>query len=108
MLPLGETQDVGSWSRIREIAEATEAQGLDSLWVAYHFFYKPPDGGEAHGLHDAWTLLSAVSAVTSRVELAPFVLCSAFRNPGLVASMAATLDEVSGGRLLLGVGAGWH
>jgi probable F420-dependent oxidoreductase len=108
MLPLGETQDVGSWSRIREIAEATEAQGLDSLWVADHFFYKPPDGGEAHGLHEAWTLLSAVAAVTSRVELAPLVLCSAFRNPGLVASMAATLDEVSGGRLLLGVGAGWH
>jgi probable F420-dependent oxidoreductase len=107
MLPLGETQDVGSWPRIREIAEAAEAQGLDSLWVADHFFYKPPDG-EPHWMHEAWTLLSAVAAVTSRVELAPLVLCSAFRNPGLVASMAATLDEVSGGRLLLGVGAGWH
>ena len=108
MLPLGETQDVGSWLRIRELAEATEAHGLDSLWVADHFFYKPPDGGEPQGMHEAWTLLSAVAAVTSRVELAPLVLCSAFRNPGLVASMTATLDEVSGGRLLLGVGAGWH
>ena len=107
MLPLGETQDVGSWARIRELAEAAEAHGLDSLWVADHFFYKPPDG-EPNGMHEAWTLLSAVAAVTTRVELAPLVLCGPFRNPGLVASMAATLDEVSGGRLLLGVGAGWH
>lgn len=108
MLPLGETQDVGSWARIRELAEAAEAHGMDSLWVADHFFYKPPDGGEPQGMHEAWTLLSAVAAVTSRVMLAPLVLCAPFRNPGLVASMAATLDEVSGGRLLLGVGAGWH
>lgn len=108
MLPLGETRDVGSWPRIRELAEVAEAEGLDSLWVADHFFYRPPDGGETHGLHEAWTLLSAVAAVTGRVELAPLVICGAFRSPGLVASMAATLDEVSGGRLLLGVGAGWH
>jgi alkanesulfonate monooxygenase SsuD/methylene tetrahydromethanopterin reductase-like flavin-dependent oxidoreductase (luciferase family) len=108
MLPLGETDDVGTWPRIRELAELAEAEGLDSLWVADHFFYRPPDGGDIHGLHEAWTLLSAVAGVTSGLELAPLVLCSAFRNPGLVANMAATLDVVSQGRLILGVGAGWH
>src|SRR6478752_4805798 len=107
MLPLGETDDVGDWPRIRELAEVAEAEGLDSLWVADHFFHKTPDE-EPKGLHEAWTLMSAVAAVTSRVELAPLVLCSAFRSPGLLANMAATLDVVSQGRLVLGVGAGWH
>ncbi len=95
------------WKNVRAMAEAADQNGLDAVWLADHFFYKAPDG-KMFGMHEAWTLLSAVAAVTTRVELGNLVLCASFRDPGLTAKMAATLDEVSGGRLVLGVGAGWH
>ena len=111
MLPVGDmdASDGSStrWSDVRAVAETAEGCGLDSVWIADHLLAQMPDG-TVHGMHDAWTLLSAVAAVTSRVELGPLVLCSSFRDPGVVAKMAATLDEVSGGRLVLGLGAGWH
>src|SRR5262249_35672113 len=95
------------WHQVRACALAAGASGLDSVWVPDHFFYKPPEG-DAVGMEESWTVLSAVAGITERVELGTIVLASAFRNPGLQANMAATLDAVSGGRLTLGVGAGWH
>jgi probable F420-dependent oxidoreductase len=95
------------WKNVRAMAEAADQNGLDAVWLADHFIYQAPDG-KVFGMHEAWTLLSAVAAVTTRVELGNLVLCASFRDPGLTAKMAATLDEVSGGRLVLGVGAGWH
>ncbi len=111
VLPIGDsdgpTGGMPGWRDLLAMARATEESGLDSGWIADHLFYRPPEGPES-GTHEAWTALSAVAAVTSRIELGPIVLCASFRNPGLTAKMAATLDEISGGRLVLGVGCGWH
>jgi len=111
MLPLGAGDGPGGgmpgWKDVRAVAEAADQGGLDSVWLADHFLYRDPEG-QVFGMHDSWTLLSAVAAVTERVELGNMVLCASFRDPGLTAKMAVTLDEVSGGRLTLGVGAGWH
>ena len=105
MLPVGAEDGpdgaMPGWKDVRAVAEAADQSGLDAVWLADHFFYKAPDG-RMYGMHEAWTLLSAVAAVTSRVELGNLVLCASFRDPGLTAKMAATLDEVSGGRLVLG------
>ena len=111
MLPVGDMDGPGgrtpTWDDVRAIAETAETTGLDSVWIADHLLARMPDG-TVHGMHDAWTLLSAIAAVTSRVELGPLVLCSSFRSPSVIANMAATLDTVASGRLVLGLGAGWH
>ena len=95
------------WPIVRSFARAAEAHGLDSVWMFDHFFYRPATG-PIEGQHEAWTIVSAVAAATQRVEIGTLVLCATFRSPALVAKMAASADDVSGGRLILGLGAGWH
>jgi alkanesulfonate monooxygenase SsuD/methylene tetrahydromethanopterin reductase-like flavin-dependent oxidoreductase (luciferase family) len=97
----------GTWSDIANLATQAEAGGVDSLWVCDHFFFRTDDGREV-GYHEAWTLLSAVAAVTTRVELGTLVLATSFRGAGLLAKMAATLDDIAAGRLILGLGCGWY
>ena len=89
------------------MARAAEESGFDSIWLGDHLLYRGNGRGE-RGPWEAWTLLSALAAATERVRLGPLVACAGFHPPGLIAKMAATVDEVSGGRFVLGVGAGWN
>jgi Luciferase-like monooxygenase len=82
------------WRDILAIAQRAEQAGFDSLRVADHMAYEFPPGEAAHGLWEAWTLLTAVAASTERIELGPLVACTGFRNPALLAKMADTLEGV--------------
>lgn len=95
------------WPEYVAMARAAEGSGFDSVWVGDHLLYRDQERPE-RGPWDAWTLLAGLAAVTERVGLGPLVACAGFHPPGLIARMTATVDELSGGRLVLGLGAGWN
>src|SRR5205085_5980777 len=92
---------------VRSIALAADRSGFDSVWVGDHMLYRG-DGRPERGPWDVWTMLAALAASTERVRLGPLVAAAAFHPPGLIARMAAAIDEISGGRFVLGLGTGWN
>jgi alkanesulfonate monooxygenase SsuD/methylene tetrahydromethanopterin reductase-like flavin-dependent oxidoreductase (luciferase family) len=96
-----------TWPQVRAFGQHAEAVGLDSVWVCDHLLSGPSDDS-AEGIHEGWTIMAALAASTRSVELGQLVMCTSFRHPALLAKMATTADAVSGGRLILGLGAGWY
>ncbi len=105
-IQLPEVEYEASWPQLREMAVLAEDAGFDSLWVGDHLQYKRPL--DVVGPWEAWSTLAALAAITSKVELGPLVACTSFHSPPMLAKKAATVDEISNGRLILGLGAGWN
>ncbi|MEX2424343.1 MAG: LLM class flavin-dependent oxidoreductase [Acidimicrobiia bacterium] len=105
-IQLPETERVVRWPEIERMAKGIEDAGFDSIWVGDHLVFE--ENETLKGPWEAFTQLSAIAAVTSRVEIGPLVAAQPFHEPAILAKQAATVDEVSGGRLTLGLGAGWN
>lgn len=100
-----------SWERVKQTAQVAEATGFNSVWVSDHLFLDWGKYGgprKAQGSLECWATMSGLAAATSSVRIGSLTLCNDFRNPALLAKMAASLDRLSDGRLDIGLGAGWY
>jgi len=106
-IQLPEVEREVPWPELATMARLAEDVGFDSVWVGDHLLYQWPER-PSRGPWEAFTVLAGLAAVTKRVELGPLVAATSFRAPALLAKEAVTIDEISGGRLVLGLGAGWN
>ena len=106
-IQLPEVEREVSWPEVREIAVTAEEAGFDSIWVGDHLLFRDPGSG-VRGPLEAWSVLAALGEATERALIGPLVAATSFHNPAMIAKKAATVDDISGGRLVLGVGAGWN
>ncbi len=104
---LPEVEREARWPELLDMIRSIEDLGYDSVWLGEHLLYRWPDR-PPRGPWEAWSMLAAIAAVTERIEFGPLVACTAFHNPAVLAKQASTIDEISGGRLILGLGAGWN
>ncbi len=110
IMPISDRSAFGGTPRFRDMLEMTlvaEQIGYDAVWIPDHFIVRE-EAAPLRGVWEGWTTLAALAARTSRITLGVFVTCVVWRNPGIVAKMAEMLDEISDGRFVLGLGAGWH
>ncbi len=105
-LDLADVPVAEHWATMRDLAQAVDAGPFESIWVYDHFHTVPVPTQEA--THEAWSLMAAFAASTTRVRLGQMCTCIGYRNPAYLAKVAATVDAISGGRVEMGIGAGWY
>src|SRR5581483_9766972 len=109
---LPELGPLESYARVRALTLKAEELGFHSVWVGDHMLFRnfemTPMVEGTRGAWESWTILTGLAEATSRIRLGPWVTATPLRNPAILAKTAATLDEVSGGRFILGLGAGWN
>jgi alkanesulfonate monooxygenase SsuD/methylene tetrahydromethanopterin reductase-like flavin-dependent oxidoreductase (luciferase family) len=110
MVPISEGAAFGGtphFTDIAEMAEVARQVGFDALWFADHFPFGTPAEGQ-RGMWEAFTMMAGVAARVPDITIGSLVACTGFRNPGVIAKMTESIDDISGGRFILGLGAGWH
>ena len=119
ILPMAEDSAFGGtphFSDILAMTRTAEDAGMDAVWIIDHLVFRPqpdsqfqlPADEEDRGVWECFTTMAGLASATERIQIGSLVACTGFRNPGLVAKMTETIDDISGGRTILGLGAGWH